>query len=74
MFVMRETAKSKQTHMIGDELVNLWHKVFVPVDSWKCTSVNASVISKIIDKMSCALINDSFHPQLPCSEVNVFDL
>lgn len=66
--------QSLNAYMIGDEFVNFRDKVLVAIDSRKWTSLNASVIGQVIDKVSGTFLYDALHSQLPSSEVNVFDL
>jgi hypothetical protein len=60
--------------MIGDELINFRHEVFVAIDARKRARFNARVIRQIIDEMCSTFVDNSLHTQLPSGEINVLDL
>jgi hypothetical protein len=62
------------THVIVDKLIDLRHEVFVAIYARKRASLNARVVRQVIDEMSGTFIDNSFHSQLPCGEVNLLDL
>lgn len=61
-------------YMISDEEVHFTDKVLVSVDARKCSSLKWGFDREISNEMSCALVNNLFHSQLPCSQIDLFNL
>jgi hypothetical protein len=72
--VKKQQQKSTASYVISNELVNFLDEILIAIDAGEGACVDSRLCGEVRDQVSCAFADHALHSQLPCSQVNIFDL